>query len=841
MRVEVFPAHVTMVPGQPVLVAVQVLNTATVISAHKVRILGVDERWVELDTDQLSLFPETTGVVNATISLPEGIPAGTRRLTVQVVELTPPQRTATATIDLTVPEQLGARIAVDPVATTGGRRTEVAVHLANEGNTELALRLDGIDEEDRLSFRFDPREIVLAPGERLTATAELSARRPFAGSPKPRTYILRAWGTDPPIETFGSFVQKPLISRGMLSLLGLLAAITVFAAVLTASLNRVVDKSSADRDLLLQVIQGARETATGEASSVSGRVALLTSDAGVSGVTVQAFASGDTSTPVASTASGGDGAYTLADLGAGTYRLRFRGAGFTELWYPQSLTAEDAEPVELRAGQAVTDIDVVLGGVPAKVTGTVTGTDPAGATVSLRVPASTAAPPGSTVQPAATGTGAGTAAAGGGSDADPSDATIVSTRVAADGGFTLEQVPSPASYDLLVEKDGFATAVQRVNLGAGEERSGIEILLRKGDGAISGRILSAAGPLGGASIAASDGTSTATTVSLTGGDVGAFTLLNLPTPANLTLVVTHTDFATETLALSLAPAQELTGVSVTLSGGAGSISGEVTLAGGVPAGGVTVTASNGELTLQTVTLSTGAVGSYLIGGLPVPGTFTLTYARPDLASVTQAVDLDGFGDGPVRRDVTMRPATAIVEGTVSEVGGARLGEVEVVLTSGSSTFRTVTASAPAERAGDYFVAGIPPGTYSISFTRPGSKTTSTLVGLAAGDRRRIDAALEKQASITGVVSFMAGGTLQPLRGAEVRLYLIDQFPTVELRTALTNEAGAYVFASLEAPQTYIVEFAYPAGSTGQTSTTVPLLPGEARTGVGAVLQTGSAG
>ncbi len=156
MRVDAFPAHATLTPGQPLVIEVQVFNTEPVISAHRVRVLGVDPAWITLDQDQLSLFPDTMGVVVVTITLPPGIPAGTRQLTVQVSELTPPNGTENVVVDLTVPDEQGARIAIDPVSTTAGTTTSVTVILENEGNTDLDLRLEGIDEEDRIQFAFDP-------------------------------------------------------------------------------------------------------------------------------------------------------------------------------------------------------------------------------------------------------------------------------------------------------------------------------------------------------------------------------------------------------------------------------------------------------------------------------------------------------------------------------------------------------------------------------------------------------------------------------------------------------------------------------------------------------------
>ena len=74
MRVDAIPAHATLILGQPLVVSVQVYNTAPVISAYTVRVLGVDPAWVTLDQDQLSLFPGHAGFPRRHDHVAEGHP-----------------------------------------------------------------------------------------------------------------------------------------------------------------------------------------------------------------------------------------------------------------------------------------------------------------------------------------------------------------------------------------------------------------------------------------------------------------------------------------------------------------------------------------------------------------------------------------------------------------------------------------------------------------------------------------------------------------------------------------------------------------------------------------------
>ena len=824
MRVTTSASVVQITPGQPSTVTVDVFNSSDVISAYRIKVLGLDQQWVGMTPeDPLPLFPGTSGVAILTITLPKGIPAGVRRAEIQVNELTQPLRSELVRLDLSVPAELGLTISIDPVSSVGRKRATIGVLVENTGNDERNVVLAVVDEEDKLKADIGTPLIVLAPGERVSATAVLKGKRKLAGTPIVRPFVVQAQGSEPPVQAFGTFVQKPLISRGLLALAGLLLAVSVFATVITASLARVVDKSSADRDLVLQVVRGSEGGGTGGQGVVSGTVQLLALAKPLAEVTVAAFEAANTATPVASTATVADGTYSLVGLALGTYKIRFEGAGFTDLWYPAALTAADALPIDVGAAP-VTGIDADLDGIPATITGKVLGDDPAGATVTLALPG------GSTTG----STGSPTAAAEAG-------AVVASVTVDATGTFTLEKVPSPRIYDLVVAKPGFVPETQQVELGGGERREGISFALRKGDGLISGHVSSPDGLLGGVTITASDGHATSATVSLTTGDLGAFTLRDLPTPSTLTVLFSATGFASQTLTLTLDAAQQLDGVDVTLGVGSGSISGTVRLTKGVPpitsvAGGVSVSVSNGQVVLQTRSLSvavpgactaidtTGCIGSYTVDGLPVPGNYTITFSRSDLADQTRSIDLDAFGNRTRSKvDATLLSATASVFGTVNEVvssGGSDvrrgLGEIQITLASSTATFQVTSASVPTP--GAYRIDAVAPGTYSLSFNRPGARPISQIITLRAGDEIQVDQTLGAASSITGRVLNLDGTSI--VSGAEVRLFQADKYPATRLATIITGTDGLFVFPNVDGPQSYIVEIAYPQASPGQVTKTV---------------------
>lgn len=832
MRVDLAPRRLAAVPGGgPASVTVTITNTDDVISGYALRCLGVDPAWVRLDQPEPTLFPGETTTVLVTLDLPLELPAGERRMAVQVNELTGPRRTTVQELVVDVAGAPRVDVALDPTISTGGRWAAFSLSIANNGNTTVDGAVVGSDPERAITFALDPPEFHLSPGEELVAELRTTAKRRLLGSPEPRPFELRiedrpAPGAFPvpvsapvtpaaqaaaaapggpagpgaPPAAMGVFVQKPFLGRGALGVLGLLVAVSLFAGVITTALAGVVQRSAADRDLALQVAQARNQKVTTGTSALGGQVRLLSTGNGVSAVSVDVFDQSDTTAPIATTATDSTGAFHVGSLPAGSYLLRFRGAGFAETWYPAAATQDKAQLVTVAAGQDVTDLVVLVGGVPASISGTVTGTDLAGAVVRLELPLDLA-PLAGKVTPAP-----------GEAPAPTSGAVVRSVPVGADGTFSLDQVPSPGVYDLVTTKTGYSTQVERIDVAAGENRTGIQVQLLDGDGAISGVVSGATGPVTGATVVATYGQVTARTVTLTQDTPGGFTLRGLPTPGTFTVVVSAPGYASATLSLNLGAAQTLTGVAVTLGAASGTLSGTATTPDGT--GGVTVTVTDGVDTRQTVTQSGAPVGSWAVSGLRVPSTYTVTFSRGDLESQVVSVSLDGFGavtagaSSATAVDVRMRLATAQITGTVTQspAGGGTAtpaGNVQISASSGQAQFTVTSASTPASAVGSFVMQGLPPGTYTVTFSRKGTRPTSMIVTLVAGQVQRINPVLVSPAAISGVVS--QAGT--PTVGAIVSLYLASDYGTAAppVATATTDGNGRYTFTDVDAPASYLLE------------------------------------
>lgn len=856
MYVELSPRRLIAVPGQSQTLTITISNTSEVISGYALRFLGADPSWVTLEESEVSLFPEETRTIEVGLEVPPGMLAGERRIAVQVRELTPPEATAIEEVVLEVPEARSVQMRTDPITQTVGKKARFGLLVDNTGNTPIHSRLTGTDAEGKVAFEFEPPELDLPPGEHAVIELKAKARRPFVGSPLVRVIELGLEDPPPPGApppppaaeekqklslrrgkkkvnnpaapspdseerplVTATFVQKAAIGRGLLSLLGLMFALSVFAMVITLALGKIVGQSAADRNLALEIAQARNAAASSGTSGMSGTVRLLTSGAPVPGVAVDVYPADDTSAPIATTATDTQGTWSVAALPAGDYRVTFRGAGFVQLWYPQSLSADNAETITLETNSKKAGLDVALGGVPASIAGTVVGEDVSAASLALTMPTSV-------------------------DQASPDDGAVVQTvPIGSDGSFELTNVPSPSVYNLVVTKTGYATSTQRVDVGAGEARTGVEITLRKGDGVISGTVSSASGPLGGVTITASSGQTEVSTISLTDEDVGSFTLRGLPTPASYTVVASRAGYASQTMTLSLAKGQKLTGVGLTLGKSSGTLNGTASLLPNrTPAGGVAVTVTDGVQTIMTATQSSGDVGAWKVGGLAIPGTYTVTFSRADLASQTLAVSLDAAGQitpgsegagGSVSTtggiEVAMQPSTATVTGVISQTvagGTQKVGEVNVQLSSGSATYSVISASLPSGEKGRYRIENVPPGTYTVSVSRNGVSPTSTIMQLTAGQVRTYSPVLAAAASLSGTV--LQNNVAVPA-GWYVDLYRSSSYPETPYRTVRTTSGGAFAFPDIDAPEVYVVEARPTRGSAPLGSRTLQIAASEQRT------------
>ncbi|MFN0030034.1 MAG: carboxypeptidase regulatory-like domain-containing protein [Acidimicrobiales bacterium] len=834
MRVELQPAELSATPGQPVVFSIEVLNTAPVIEAYAVRMLGLDPTWVRLelpDAVGLSLFPGARGVVTAIITLPEGFPAGTHRFSVQVYAVADERDYHLTQLHVHVGanERLEARL--EPAVLTTSRRARFGVVIANTGNVQTVARPDLSEQTEDLSLRFEPSQATVEPGEHATLTIWARGRRPWFGTPAVHQLSFALQGADGRYPINGTMLQRPRISRGVVALFGLLVAVTTFGLVLSSGFGDVVEASKVDEDVLVAAMDDGVEEATMAAmpTMLAGTVSVAAPGTGaVAGATVELFSVEDRASARYQAASADDGAFGLSAVAPGRYKMRTLAAGYHEVWFPDAVTFDAAAEIEVVLQQQTQGLDVALRGRAGGVIGKLLVSGAAGTEIRLLGAADPVAP-GDAPQPRLRRPAA-QQGPGPGAVQSAALAEVAATVALADGTFRFENVPSPADYQLEIRKAGFATEVRPLRLDAGQILTGLEIPLRRGAGAIAGTVSSAAGLLGGVTVSLSDGTLTFHTTTLTAGAVGAFRFDELVTPATYTMQFSRAGLRSEIRTVALEPGQQLSDLAIILTPGTVDVAGVVRDAGGVPLGGVLVRAVAGATMLEARSASSGTVGAFLLAGLPAPGSYTVTFERVGYVGASVHLELappvepaaTGAAPPVPPLEVALNPATANVRGTVTS-GGVGLGGVQITLTDGTITRTITSADAP---AGVFRLDGIPPGTYQAMIGRLGSTERTETVTLTAGQDRTLDVALSAGITISGQVvypGFVAAA------GAEVRLYLASAYPGTAVRRAIVDSDGLYSFVGLPSPQTLVLEFAAAPGAVVAGSATRTVLAGQSLT------------
>jgi len=392
---------------------------------------------------------------------------------------------------------------------------------------------------------------------------------------------------------------------------------------------------------------------------------------------------------VSSAATQSDGSYSLAGLFPTSYLIRYSAPGYRTVWYPAASSDTRARLVATSSEAVTSGIDARITGLPASIQGDIDPGDtlqqvtaqvqaialvgkqtkPVASTITVggKFVLSNLPAPGtyqlSFTAPGYQATTVVTTVGGGqhryqstvqlsvgpgqigGLVTDghaPLGAVVVSTTVAGKevtvgtpttgsvGSFVLANLPTPETYVLTFSAAGHGSQTSVVQLGPGQSRTDLRVVLAPGVGSVSGMLTdSAKQPLGGAEVSVGGAPTAMTTTTLTTGAVGYFSFGSLPAPGQYTLTFSLAGYADTTVPVNLSEQGAPPIVRVTMSTALGSIGGSVSGPDGAPLPGATVTATDGQHTWQVKSTSAGpgiADGGFLLTGLP-PGSYSVTASQ----------------------------------------------------------------------------------------------------------------------------------------------------------------------------------------------------------------------
>jgi hypothetical protein len=169
----------------------------------------------------------------------------------------------------------------------------------------------------------------------------------------------------------------------------------------------------------------------------------------------------------------------------------------------------------------------------------------------------------------------------------------------------------------------------------------------------------------------------------------------------------------------------------------------------------------------------------------VPGNYTVTFRREGLSTQALAIDLPiGLGANRTDVDVRLTPSVGTVSGIVEVNGSGPVGGVTVLLASTNLERRTISAHDP---LGEYQFDAIPPGSYTMTFSKVGLESQTMLVEVAAGGSVEVETLkLERQTRVFGI--FERNDI--PVGGVIVEVVLADDLSAVAAVTQ-SNRLGEF--------------------------------------------------
>ena len=771
MRVQTDTRVLDITPGSSAEVTLDVLNTTEVIDGVSARVIGLEPEHVVTRPDTLSLFPDTSGQLTLTLGLPAQFPAGRHAVTVEVASSTaaaPPQH---VDLDLLVAPHAAVELRPRPALHRARRRGRFVIECANRGNVPLDLTLSAVDPDRSLRCVFEPAELSVGPGAMATSVLTVRAPRLLVGNEIDRPLTVRGEGGGVTGEAPVTLRQRPTLSRGLITVLVLMSIVGLWALAFLLGLTKVFSgdplTKTAPASFFVSAVPAAAGTSAaagagpagalpkngvlppGVGGSITGTVTATSTGKGVGRIVVEALRqSKDGLQLVTSAATQSDGSYSLVGLFPGDYLLRFSAPGYTTVWYPNASGQGGAKPVAAGTQKASGGIDTSIVGQPASISGQVDPGDTLTAvvtTVTVRpldgvdgVDGGAASGDAGDAGKGDTGD-AGDAGAAGAAGKGADSGVIATVTTDATGHYEITGLPSPNRYELGFTTPGYQPSTVIDTVGGGQARSEPTVRLSAAAGSISGTVTDGTAPLGGVTVTTTVGGKQLSTGTPTVGNVGAFTLTGLATPGTYILTFTKDKYSAQTLAVDLGPGEQKSDLAVTMVGGTGTASGMLVDASGNGLGGATVTVGGITTPESTTTLTTGAIGSFLIAGLPTPGSYTLTFSLAGYQSQTVPVVLDSDHPAP-SVSVTLTKGVGRIVGVVLDPSHTANVGATVTVTDGKNVRTTTSVNSPT--SGSYVIADLPPGTYTVTVTRDGYGQQTALVTVVAGQDTTQDLALQ---------------------------------------------------------------------------------------------------
>ncbi|MEV7190483.1 peptidoglycan-binding domain-containing protein [Streptomyces sp. NPDC093510] len=243
------PAAVTVDPGGRATVRLRVRNTGDTVEEYRLGVVGAPAGWSRVEPDVLRLYPGSEGTAEISFAPPRSpdVAAGPTPYGIRVEPRENPEARDVVEGQVTVTSFAEIRAELLPPTIVGRFRGRASVAVDNLGNTPLTAALTVRDDADRLAFDITPTAIQVAPGRAAFARVVVrpqQVRWTGAAQPHPFTVSVRRSGDERGHELPGSFDQRPVLPRWLLTFGSVFVALAVACAVIWFSYSPKLNGSA---------------------------------------------------------------------------------------------------------------------------------------------------------------------------------------------------------------------------------------------------------------------------------------------------------------------------------------------------------------------------------------------------------------------------------------------------------------------------------------------------------------------------------------------------------------------------------------------------------------------
>lgn len=267
MKVTVAPDRISLRPGETADVELTIQNASQVVEHFAGSVVGLPSNDLyTCEPEVVKLRPKEVGTLRMKISVPDrgGMVAGPYTLGLVVKSPYSQEVSRCEELPLDVQPAPSLTMQVQPEVATGGKTAHYGVNMANEGNMPMAVTLSGSDPENRVGFKFEPKQMRLEPGQAAGANVMVNSDRPLTGQDIRRSVTLRANAGETTVEKPLTFVQTPRIKGGMMKFGALAAGLAVLGGLTYGGAKMLRDLKTQNAAVQTPIVQGTNGNGTGQ-------------------------------------------------------------------------------------------------------------------------------------------------------------------------------------------------------------------------------------------------------------------------------------------------------------------------------------------------------------------------------------------------------------------------------------------------------------------------------------------------------------------------------------------------------------------------------------------------